>query len=153
MTFYPNGFPVAPSAQTLVKILLVENDYLLAAGTVRLLAQQSGYSVNATDRPEQVLEQCESGQVDLVLMDATLRRMDWKGQRVSSADLSQYLKMNPKTAHIPIVLLSAYGLPEPRSQWLLTYQVDAVMSDPMMECGKLVGILEGLQVREPTFLG
>ncbi len=88
-----------------LKILLVENDYLLASGTVRLLAQQSGYSVNATDRPNEVLEQCESGQVDLVLMDATLRRMDWKGQELNHADLSQHLKMNPKTAHIPVVLL------------------------------------------------
>jgi CheY-like chemotaxis protein len=98
--------PTHVSEQIPLKILLVENDYLLAAGTVRLLEQQSGYSVNMTDRADDVLEQCESGQVDLVLMDATLRRMDWKGQRVSSADLSQHLKMNPKTAHIPIVLLN-----------------------------------------------
>jgi CheY-like chemotaxis protein len=98
--------PTHVSEQIPLKILLVENDYLLAAGTVRLLEQQAGYSVNTTDRPDDVLKQCESGQVDLVLMDATLRRMDWKGEQVSRADLSQHLKMNPKTAHIPIVLLN-----------------------------------------------
>jgi two-component system, cell cycle response regulator DivK len=95
-----------------LNILLVENDYLLAAGTVRLLEQQPGYSVNVTDRPEVVLAQCDAGQVDVLLLDATLRQMDWEGRRVSCADLSQYLKTNPRTAHIPIVILSAYGLRE-----------------------------------------
>ncbi len=134
-------------------ILLVENDYLLAAGTVRLLEQQQGYSVHVSDRPEDVLEQCEAGEVDLLLLDATLRQMDWKGQRVSSADLSQNLKTNPKTAHIPIVILSAYGLPEPRSQWMRAYQADAVFSLPMTEYGQLVGVLEGLDRRECVACG
>jgi CheY-like chemotaxis protein len=101
-----NVLPMPVSEQIPLKILLVENDYLLAAGTVRLLEQHARYSVNTTDRPDDALKQCESGQVDLVLMDATLRRMDWKGAQVSRADLSQHLKMNPKTAHIPIVLLN-----------------------------------------------
>ncbi len=116
MNFYPahvlptHVLPTHVSDQIPLKILLVENDYLLAAGTVRLLERQSGYSVNTTDRADEVLEQCESGQVDMVLMDATLRRMDWKGQGVSCADLSQSLKMNPKTSHIPIVLLNFISL-------------------------------------------
>ena len=123
-----------------LNILFVETDYLLASGTVRLLQQQSGYCVNATDRPDVVLEQCESGQVDLVLLNAKLGTIDGQGRGAGSVDLSQQLKNNPKTAHIPIVLLAAYGLPEPRSQWLKTYQADVVFSPPMTECGQLVEI-------------
>ncbi len=136
------------TTNTPLNILLVENDYLLAAGTVRLLEQQPGYSVAVTDRSEVVLEQCEAGQVDLLLLDATLRQIDWKGRRVSCAELSQHLKTDPRTAHIPIVILSAYGLPEPRSQWMRRYQADAVFALPMTEYGQLVTVLDGLDRRE-----
>ena len=104
------------------------------------MQQQSGYCVNATDRPDVVLEQCESGRVDLVLLDAKLGPIDGQGEWTGSVDLSQKLKDNPKTAHIPIVLLAAYGLPEPGSQWLKTYRADVVFSPPMTECGELVKI-------------
>ena len=123
-----------------MNILFVETDYLLASGTIRLLQQQSGYFVHATDRPDVVLEQCESGRVDLVLLNAKLGTIDGRGRGVGSVDLSQQLKNNPKTAHISIVLLAAYGLPEPRSHWLRTYQADVVFSPPMTECSQLVEI-------------
>ena len=123
-----------------MNILFVETDYLLASGTVRLLQQQSGYYVNATDRPDVALKQCESGRVDLVLLDAKLGPIDGQGGWAGSVDLSQQLKNNPKTAHIPIVLLAAYGLPEPGSQWLKTYHADVVFSPPMTECSQLVEI-------------
>ena len=104
------------------------------------MQQQSGYCVNATDRPDVVLEQCEAGRVDLVLLNAKLGPIDGQGRGAGSVDLSQQLKNNPKTAHIPIVLLAAYGLPEPRSHWLKTYQADVVFSPPMTECSQLVEI-------------
>lgn len=134
MRFCPLPPPPTLAQPTLFQILLFEHDYLRASGTRHWLSQQPGYVVRLTDRPEELLLQCEAGVVDLVLLDAV------RSIASCPAILSHQLKSNPKTAHIPIVLLSSDGLVE--GSWLEEYRVDAISRSVL----SLPGTLE--QVRQ-----
>ncbi|MEB3292045.1 MAG: response regulator [Synechococcales bacterium] len=116
----------APKITNPLRILLVEDDYLLAEGTARLLTRVEGYAAKVADHPQEVMQQCEAGQVDVVILDAHLPETVWNGQSISGRDLAQSLKANPKTCHIPILLVATLLSGGDRSQLLGQFQADAV---------------------------
>jgi len=84
------------------RILLVDDtkDILLV---VSRRLQSWGYDVLTTDNGEEGLRLAEAEVPDLILLDIMMPKM--KGR-----DACARLKGNPKTAHIPIIFLTALGL-------------------------------------------
>jgi len=65
--------------------------------------QSWGYDVLTADDAEEGLQLAEAHQPDLILLDIMMPKM--KGR-----DACARLKANPKTAHIPVIFLTALGL-------------------------------------------
>jgi two-component system, cell cycle response regulator DivK len=107
---------------TPLNILLVDDDHLLAKGTAKLIQRLGGHQVQITDEPAEIFRCCESGQVDLVMMDVNLPDAQWQGQEVSGTDISRLLKTQPQTAHIPVVLVTAYAMVSERRS-LMTHSL------------------------------
>jgi len=85
-----------------VKILLVEDSRALRLENERALIK-TGYEVICAADGEAALELASEQQPDLILLDLLLPKM-------SGPEVLDYLKSNPKTAQIPVVVLSAmYG--------------------------------------------
>jgi len=85
-----------------VKILLVEDSRALRLENERALIK-TGYEVICAADGEAALELASEQQPDLILLDLLLPKM-------SGPEVLEYLKSNPKTAQIPVVVLSAmYG--------------------------------------------
>ncbi|HEY9665983.1 MAG TPA: response regulator [Coleofasciculaceae cyanobacterium] len=59
-------------------ILLVDDDYLLAKGTAKLLVRLCGHEVSITDSPEEIFQRTQAKEVDLVLMDVNLPEAQWQ---------------------------------------------------------------------------
>ncbi len=84
------------------RILLVDDtkDILLV---VSRRLQSWGYEVVTADSGEEGLRLAEAQVPDLILLDIMMPKM--KGR-----DMCSRLKANPKTAHVPIIFLTALGL-------------------------------------------
>lgn len=116
-----------------MNILLVDDDRLLAETTATLIECMGDHRVSIADEPTEVFQQCQSGTVDLVLMDVNLPGAKWEGQFVSGADLSRLLKTQQQTAKIPIILLTAYALVNEQQQLLELSQADSFYAKPILD--------------------
>ena len=90
----------APGARRTV--LLIDDEANLRRVLGRRL-EREGYRALTAESGEEGLRLAEEDRVDLVLLDIMMPKM--KGREVCAR-----LKANPKTAHIPVIFLSALGL-------------------------------------------
>jgi CheY-like chemotaxis protein len=116
-----------------LKILLVDDDTLLAETTATLIQCSGAHQVYITDEPTEVFRQCQSGNIDVVMMDVNLPGAEWQGKSVSGADLSRLLKTQPHTANIPIILVTAYALVNEQNYLLETSKADSFYAKPILD--------------------
>jgi CheY-like chemotaxis protein len=131
-----------------MNILLVDDDKILAESTAKLIECLGDHHVYITDEPQEVVQQCLSGKVDLVMMDVNLPGAEWEGKSISGADLSRFLKTQPQTADIPIVLVTAYALVNEQKVLLETSQAEIFYSKPILDFEALLTKLRQLVKKE-----
>jgi CheY-like chemotaxis protein len=127
-----------------MKILLVDDDYLLAKATAKLIERLSGHQVFITDEPVTIFQECQNGNVDLVLMDVNLPGACWNEEEISGADLARSLKTDPQTAHIPIILLTAYAMLSEQEKLLKASQADKLLTKPITDYNVFLGLITRL---------
>jgi two-component system cell cycle response regulator DivK len=116
-----------------LRILLVDDDTMLAETTAILIQGSGTHQVYITDEPAEVFRQCQSGNIDVVLMDVNLPGAQWEGKLVSGADLSRLLKTQPQTANIPIILVTAYALVNEQHYLLERSKADSFYAKPILD--------------------
>ena len=94
------------TARILVVDDIAANVKLLEA---RLMAEY--FQVLTANTGRDALDICENGQCDIVLLDVMMPEMD-------GFEVCRRLKQNPKTAHIPVVMVTALDHPEDRVKGL-----------------------------------
>ena len=127
-----------------LKILLVEDDIFLAKSTAKLIERMSAHRVNVTDNPEVIFKSCATGNIDLVIMDIDLPGTSWLGEEVSGVDLSRLLKTQAKTAHIPVIILTAYAMANERESLMVDSQADEFLTKPVRDYKILITKIEQL---------
>ncbi|HLO49046.1 MAG TPA: response regulator [Kamptonema sp.] len=127
-----------------MKILLVDDDYLLAKGSAKLIERLGGHHVTITDDPAEIVRLCKAGAIDLVLMDVNLPGALWENEEVSGTDLSRLLKNDEETASIPIILVTAYAMLSERQALLTTSQADELFTKPITNYDLLLEIIAQL---------
>jgi CheY-like chemotaxis protein len=105
--------------------------------------------VQITDDPAEIFCQCQAGDVHLVMMDVNLPGAQWEGQAVSGADLARLLKTHPQTAHIPIILVTAYAMVTERQVLLATSQADEFCTKPITNYDALLVAIAQLNPMNP----
>ena len=125
-----------------MKILLVEDDILLAKSTAKLIEKIGSHPVEIAVEPAQIFAKCQSGAIDVVLMDINLPGAKWEGEDVSGADLSKILKSQPQTSHIPIVLVTAYAMTSQRQALLEVSGADELFTKPITDYKALIALIE-----------
>ncbi len=116
-----------------MNILLVEDDIILAESTACLIKRIGGHQVYITDEPTEVFRYCQSGIIDIVMMDVHLPAAEWQSEFVNGADLSRLLKTESETAHIPIVLVTAYALANEQQKLLEISKADGLYAKPIID--------------------
>ena len=128
-----------------MNILLVEDDYLLGRGTARLLEKLGSHRVRLTHKATDVFKLCQAGSIDLVIMDINLPGTFWQGEEVSGIELSRLLKLQPETAHLPVVLLTAHAMNADRTSLLSEAMADCLCYKPIADYDAFLSLL--LQVK------
>lgn len=130
-----------------MNVLLVDDDYLLAKGTAKLIQRIGNHNVLTTEDPQDLFQQCRSGTIDLVLMDVNLPAARWNGKQVSGADLTRSLKSDPRTAGIPVILITAYAMLSERQKLLEASQADEFFAKPITSYQVLLETMDRLYAR------
>lgn len=131
-----------------MNILLVEDDYLLGRGTARLLEKLGNHRVRLTHKAADVFKHCQSGAIDLVIMDVNLPGTFWQGKEVTGVDLSRLLKMQPETAHLPVVLLTAHAMDTDRSHMLGDSLANDLCTKPISDYDAFLTLLMKVRAGE-----
>jgi two-component system phosphate regulon response regulator PhoB len=84
------------------KILVIEDDKDIR-DTMTYALESEGYEVISSDNAR-ILKYIDKHQPDLILLDNWLT--DWKSD-ANGQQLSRELKSDPKTSHIPVIIVSA----------------------------------------------
>ena len=127
-----------------MNILLVDDDRTLAYSTAKLIHRLGGHNVDITDEPAEIFWLCQAKDVDLVIMDVNLPGAQWQGQAVSGADIARMLKNHPHTAHIPIILVTAYAMLNERQALLETSEADKFVAKPITDYAELLELIHQL---------
>lgn len=129
-----------------LRILLVEDDLLVAKSTAKLIERLSVHQVNITDNPEVIFRLCTNDETDIVIMDVNLPGASWAGEKVSGTDLSRLLKENPKTSQIPVLILTAYAMANERESLMQSSLADDFLTKPVRDYRSFIKTIEQLVV-------
>ena len=133
-----------------MKVLLVEDDLLLARGTAKLLERLGGHQVEISVECEEILKTAWAREVDIILMDINLPGAVWNGDKVSGSDLSQILKSQEQTKNIPIILLTAYAIKSERDILLRQSLADEFFLKPITNYSELIALMKNLTSAQYT---
>jgi CheY-like chemotaxis protein len=129
-------------------VLIVEDDPINARVFAKILTKRGGLEVKHTENVEEVMKIATSGQVDIILMDVSLSRSVYQGKAVDGIKITQMLKANPQTAHLPIILVTAHVMEGDRENFLRQSGADGYISKPVVDHQQFVEQIRAMLPKE-----
>lgn len=114
-------------------VLIVEDDPINLRVFSKILTKRGGLQVKGTEIVEEVLQFAQSGEIDAILMDVALANSIYQGQPVDGIKITQMLKEDPKTADLPIILVTAHAMEGDRENFLRQSGADGYISKPVVD--------------------
>ena len=118
---------------TMKTVLIVEDDLVNARVFSKILTKRGGLAVQHTENVEEVVTLARSGTVDVILMDVSLAHSMYEGKPMDGIKITQRLKSDPKTAHLPIILVTAHAMEGDRENFLGQSGADDYISKPVID--------------------
>ena len=113
--------------------LIVEDDPINARVFSKILTKRGGLAVQYTEDVEEVVALAQSGQIDIVLMDVSLAHSMYQGKPMDGIKITQLLKADPATAHLPVILVTAHAMEGDRENFLSQSGADGYISKPVID--------------------
>ncbi|GBF80049.1 response regulator [Aphanothece sacrum] len=124
-------------------VLIVEDDPINLRVFSKILTKRGGLEVKGTEDVEEVMRIAQAGEVDIILMDVSLSRSVYQGEAVDGIKITQFLKADPKTAKLPVILVTAHAMEGDRENFLAQSGADGYISKPVVDHQQFVAqILE-----------
>ncbi len=114
-------------------VLIVEDDLINARVFSKILTKRGGLAVKHTENVEEVIQIAQAREADIILMDVSLSRSVYLGKAVDGIKITQMLKADPKTAELPIILVTAHAMEGDRESFLKQSGADAYISKPVVD--------------------
>ena len=114
-------------------VLVVEDDAHNAALFQKILEKRAGYRVTVTEDAAEILRLANAGEVELVILDVSLRNTVLDGKPMSGVDLCRRLKADPRTARIPVLLATAHAMRGDGERLLAESGADDYVSKPILD--------------------
>jgi len=127
----------AGSGEEKRRIIVVEDNALVAKFFRMALERAGGFSCVVTEDVPLILEEVKAGRVDLVLLDLSLTNAEWQGKLVDGVELCRILKeKSPK--HLPVLLATAHAMAGDRERFLEASGADGYLEKPVYDSAALV---------------
>ncbi len=114
-------------------VLIVEDDPINLRVFSKILTKRGGLQVKGTEIVDEVLQLSQSGEIDAILMDVALANSIYEGKPVDGIEITQMLKSNPETNHLPIILVTAHAMEGDRENFLKQSGADGYISKPVVD--------------------
>jgi CheY-like chemotaxis protein len=124
------------------KRILIADDSVNTRGILRFMLQNQGFDLIEAENGEDALAKTAASAPDLIVLDGMMPKM-------SGFDACRELKQNPKTAAIPVILLTAVAQTDPTRDWAKESAADKFMAKPF-QMRDLVSAIESLLGLSPA---
>jgi len=74
-----------------------------------------------------------AGDADIILMDVSLAHSVYQGKPVDGIKITQMLKADAQTSHLPIILVTAHAMEGDRENFLKQSGADGYISKPVVD--------------------
>jgi CheY-like chemotaxis protein len=125
-------------------VLIVEDDMINARVFSKILTKRGGLSVKHTENVEEVMQMAHNREADIILMDVSLSHSVYQGKPVDGIKITQMLKADPETAHLPIILVTAHAMDGDRENFLKQSGADGYISKPVVDHQEFVDQIKGM---------
>ncbi|XGB39005.1 MAG: response regulator [Cyanobacteria bacterium LVE1205-1] len=124
-------------------ILLVDDDQINVRVFSKVLTKLGGMEVRYAASVEEIMQSVHSDQIDLVLLDVSLP-WSYKNETVNGIKISRLLKSDPKTANLPILLVTAHAMQGDRERFLDLSGADGYASKPIIDHQAFIELIQSL---------
>lgn len=119
------------------KILIVEDDTFLQ-DFYRLFFSKIGREIIILEDGNKIIQEIEKGEINLIIMDISLRNTYLNNNKVDGIKLSRYIKINFPSFSIPILLVTAYSNQMMNSEYLKDSLADDILVKPIVDYNQLI---------------
>jgi len=120
------------------RILLVEDDPINVKFIQTVLVKKGGYEVLVTEEVDEILRLAREADLKAVIMDVSLSRSSYQGQKVDGIFITQLLKSDETTRHIPVLLATAHAMFGDREKYLDLTGAEGYIAKPIHDPAALI---------------
>ena len=121
------------------KILIVEDDPINVKFMKVVLTRKGGYEVAVSEDVAEIMGLAASGEVAAIIMDISLSRTLYQGQKVDGIFITKLLKADPVTAAVPVILATAHAMTGDRERFLAETGAEHYLSKPIHDPDHFLG--------------
>jgi len=126
------------------KILVVEDNPLVAKFYRLALERAGGYEVVCSEDVEAILKGVAASSFDLLILDVSLQNCRCEGRPVDGLDLAQLIRGLPAGKSLPILLATAHAMEGDRERLLTASGANGYLEKPIYDPKVLIGKVEEL---------
>jgi CheY-like chemotaxis protein len=126
------------------RILLVEDDPINVKFIQTVLVKKGGYDVLVSEEVDEILQIARDGDLAAIIMDVSLSRSSYEGRKVDGIFITQLLKKDEQTRHIPVLLATAHAMFGDREKYLELTGAEGYLAKPIHDPGTLIDAIKSL---------
>jgi len=126
------------------RILLVEDDPINVKFIQTVLVKKGGYEVIVSEEVDEILRLASEADLLAIIMDVSLSRSSYQGQKVDGIFITQLLKKDPVTRHIPVLLATAHAMFGDREKYLELTGAEGYLAKPIHDPSVLINAVKAV---------
>jgi len=128
----------------MVRILVVEDNPLVAKFYRLALERVGGYQVTCSEDVDIILAQVEAAAFDLLILDVSLRNSRYQGRMIDGLELAQLIRQTPAGQRMPILLATAHAMEGDRQRLLTASGANAYLEKPVYDPNTLITKIQSM---------
>jgi len=126
------------------RILLVEDDPINVKFIQTVLVKKGGYEVIVSEEVDEILRLASEADLLAIIMDVSLSRSSYQGQKVDGIFITKLLKKDPVTRHIPVLLATAHAMFGDREKYLELTGAEGYLAKPIHDPSVLINAVKAV---------
>lgn len=130
------------------RILLVEDDPINVKFIKLVLSKKGGYEVVHTEEVPEVLRLAREGDLAAIIMDVSLTKSMWGGEKVDGLFITRLLKQDEATRDIPVLLATAHAMYGDKEKFLRETGAEGYFPKPIHDPDAFVACVRAVMKAE-----